>query len=363
MVERMNINLSGTTFADETHTDCGAAAFELDHDWFTEEDLVIRTAAAGGGTLLVLDTDYQLVGESVDDATKGVTGLSTRTAKTVYHQVQILNASYQTGTLYFSGKYIGDSIDADDYNYLLSRLRPKGHLHGLTLSNGTDATNDIDIAAGEAVDNSDGSLMVRAAVLTKQLDAAWAVGTNAGGRDTGSIADGWWAVWLIKRPDTGVVDALFSLSSTSPTMPTNYTLKRRIGWINRASSAIRAFVQVNDRFRWPAEVVDRSYAAISADTRTLQTVTAPVNMPAILNLVASTSGSDSYSWVRETSASDAAATTSNHNLFCSSGASTHDAVVVTDSSSQVAHRSNSGTVGVSMRIATKGWIDDRGRSA
>lgn len=124
MPRKINLNLSGTVFSDEQHTDAGSAPFELDHDWFTEEDLVIRTAAAGGGTLLVLNTDYQLSEESTDDATKGIAGLSTRTGKTVYHKVQIINAAYQTGTLYFSGKYIGDSADASDWSIPLLIPQP-----------------------------------------------------------------------------------------------------------------------------------------------------------------------------------------------------------------------------------------------
>jgi hypothetical protein len=56
------------------------------------------------------------------------------------------------------------------------------------------------------------------------------LGTAAGALDTGAIANStWYHVWLIERVDTGVVDVLFSLSATAPTMPANYTRKRRIG--------------------------------------------------------------------------------------------------------------------------------------
>jgi hypothetical protein len=149
MPRKMNLDLTGVTFSDEVHSDVGASAFVLDHDWFTEEDLVIRTAAAGGGTLLVLDTDYQLSEESTDDATKGIAGLSTRTAKSVYHKVQIINASYQTGALYFSGKYIADSADADDWAIPL--LIPQPWLKSLSallvaaLHTGS-ATTDVSMA-------------------------------------------------------------------------------------------------------------------------------------------------------------------------------------------------------------------------
>jgi len=68
---------------------------------------------------------------------------------------------------------------------------PTGHLHGLTLSNdGTDPTNDLDIAAGNCRDDTDAQNMVLDSALVKKIDAAWAVGTNDGMLDTGTVS-GW----------------------------------------------------------------------------------------------------------------------------------------------------------------------------
>lgn len=147
---------------------------------------------------------------------------------------------------------------------LLTRGLPKlgGQLFGLTLSNnGSDATNDIDIAAGYAADSADIRAIELTSALTKRLDAAWAVGTGNGGLDTGSIANGTYHVWLIMRSDTGVVDVLFSTSASSPTMPTNYDYKRRIGSIIRSGGAILAFVQIEDNFCLSSTVTDRSSTA------------------------------------------------------------------------------------------------------
>lgn len=91
---------------------------------------------------------------------------------------------------------------------------PTRFLYGLTLSNNaTDATNDIDIAVGKCRDITDAVDMILAAALTgKQLDVAWAVGSSAGFLDQGSIANATYHIHLIKRSDTGVVDAIASLS-------------------------------------------------------------------------------------------------------------------------------------------------------
>jgi hypothetical protein len=120
-----------------------------------------------------------------------------------------------------------------DWSALDTSAAP-GLIWGLTMSNGTDATNDIDITAGFATDSGNNQTIKLASTITKQLDATWTVGTNAGGLDTGSVANDTYHVFLIMRLDTGVVDALFSVSPTAPTMPANYTLKRRIGSFYRS---------------------------------------------------------------------------------------------------------------------------------
>ncbi|MGH9910688.1 MAG: hypothetical protein ACRD32_08605, partial [Nitrososphaerales archaeon] len=148
-----------------------------------------------------------------------------------------LTAASSTATLTGSFSVTGD---------LLANAALGGHIQGLIYANSTgDATNDIDISIGMAtsanVAQADRRTMTLTSTLTKQLDAAWAVGTNAGGLDTGSIGNSDYYIWLIMRPDTSVVDVLFSLSSTAPTMPTNYTFKRLIGWFKRTGAAITAF--------------------------------------------------------------------------------------------------------------------------
>jgi hypothetical protein len=114
-------------------------------------------------------------------------------------------------------------------------------ISGMTYANSAgDVTNDIDIATGSAMDST-GAYLITVAALTKRLDAAWAVGTNQGGLDTGSIDNVNYYIWAIARSDTGVTDYLFSASATSPTMPTNYTYKRLIGFFTRAAGTILLF--------------------------------------------------------------------------------------------------------------------------
>lgn len=160
-------------------------------------------------------------------------------------------------------------------------VAPRTYLYGLQMANNaTDATNDIDTATGEAV--SDGAyptLMVLGTALTKRLDAAWAAGNNSGGLDTGTkAANTWYYRWLIGKLD-GTTDILFSVSSTSPTMPTGYVNKRRLkgAFVTSGASAILPFKQMSrDRFVFTPAVYDG--AATVTTSRTTLTVTVPPNM-------------------------------------------------------------------------------------
>lgn len=180
----------------------------------------------------------------------------------------LTGGTHNTGT-YDSAVHTAIDINSgtiDDVSIgVITAALLRGHLHGLTLSNnGTDATNDIDIALGTAAsDDAIPTLMILASAITKRLDAGWAVGTNQGGLDTGSIANTTYHIFVIRRPDTGVVDVLFSTSAASPTMPANYTQKRRIGSIIRSGGAIRAFTQRGDIFLTPAQTNRNSTSAIA----------------------------------------------------------------------------------------------------
>lgn len=164
---------------------------------------------------------------------------------------------------------------------------PPGHIQGLTYINSTgDATNDITIAVGTCEDSTGVYPMKLASVLTKQLDAAWAVGTNQGGLDTGAIGNNDYYIHLIARPDTNVVDVLYSLSATAPTMPANYTYRRLFGFIKRVAGAIVLFHTYEMSgggllFKWNAPTRDVNLIA----TLTTARRTDPVKVPLLFSVM------------------------------------------------------------------------------
>lgn len=105
---------------------------------------------------------------------------------------------------------------------------------GLLVSNDvTHPTYAVVVAAGQALGLDVGGIfcwpMKLASAMTKNLTSNWAAGTGNGGLDTGSIANNtWYYPWLIMNLNTFAVDVLWSASASSPTMPSGYTIKRRI---------------------------------------------------------------------------------------------------------------------------------------
>lgn len=247
---------------------------------------------------------------------------------------------------------------------------PRSYLAGLGLANnGTDATNDIDIAVGECRDSTNVVNLVLASALTKRLDAAWAVGTNQGGLDTGSIANTTYHVWLIKRSDTGVVDALFSTSVSAPTMPAGYDYKRRIGSFVRVGAAIQLFTQTGDEFLLTTPVLDVNdgSATAAAQTLTLGSVPTGLKLNAIVVAGLLFSSGNNQVYFSSLDQADSAPSTSVAPLFDTSAYnigtsifSTGRFTIRTNTSAQIRSRKVGSTTEV-IKVVTHGWIDRRGR--
>ncbi len=233
-------------------------------------------------------------------------------------------------------------------------------------NNTTDAAHDIDLSAGGCFDSALTEPMVLASTLVKQIDAAWAVGTNAGGMDTGAFAASTlYAVWLIKRTDTGVVDALFSLSFTSPTMPTNYDKKRLIGYVvTDEVSNIISFAQNGDYFRMMgANITDISDGTIANLTEETGTLSVPANCLAQIygHLTnTTTTGTEGVLWIFPVGASGTVGTVANAFQSSQHGAafdrSTSMGWVLVDGSSQIKYAATQSDGAAVVNINTVGCL-------
>ena len=174
------------------------------------------------------------------------------------------------------------------------------------------------------------------------------------------------------RVDTGVVDVVFSTNATSPTMPANYTLFRRIGsGKTNGSAQWIAFTQDGDKYLWTVPVldVDTTAPGTAAVSATLASVPLGLNVEAIFNFAAWDTGGVGaiQSIVSELTMTDAAPSTTVSPLYnlaaASNGPMAARMYVRTSTAQAIRYRVSGSGAGTTARIATIGWIDRRGRDA
>lgn len=300
--------------------------------------------------------DGDVLSYAIKDGTSSEIGTGTYTASGTTLSRTVTKSTNSNAAITLSGTAeVFVTARAEDF---LDPTYLPGVISGLTLSNNAaDATNDIDITAGSATSEDQTRFMKLASGLTKQLDATWSAGTNAGGRFTASISDTTWHVFLISNGTT--TDVGFS-SSVVPTGDANYPsgyAYRRIGSIIRASSAILGFIQDGNWFQHKLMVVDQSGAANPGASAVLRNVTVPSGIRVLAKLHVALTAAD-YLLVTDPSTTDELPLAGTSMQFSTAGISEgYD--VMTSTSAQVRTRLNSGTA-VTLRMATRGWFDARG---
>jgi hypothetical protein len=287
---------------------------------------------------------------------KTIGGLTAETAPALTDSVPLYDTSASTG-------------DRVLLSALKDLLGAPGNLYGLETAN--NSTSDLDIAAGEARDDANTMQMVLPSLITK-TEAAWAVGTGNGGLDSGSTYANstWYYVYLIMRPDTGVVDALFSASATSPTLPTNYTKSRRIGsFLSTGAGAMEAFKQKGDLFEWSPDAKTDLDTTSPAATWTAVAMSVPriAGVLCMGNITQRKNGSaaDIFCGVNSGLASDPSNRFSGAFDIQNYMPDDIDQVqvpfiLVVNSSGQIKYQSST-TATNRIVLKTKGWFDTRGR--
>jgi hypothetical protein len=238
----------------------------------------------------------------------------------------------------------------------------RSYLAGLGLST-PGASTSFTVAVGMAMDGANVAMMVLAAALTKTT-AAWTLGAG-GALDTGAIANStWYHVYLIRRPDTGVVDVCLSLSATAPTIggaiPAAYTQFRRIGaLLTNASPQWVPFNQFGDYFMWATEAVDQSgIASANSSWNVALSVPRGLNIRALINIRVSYNtapGTMTFSSLLVPGSQGTA------TVLATATAVYAQLELMTDTSAQI--RVTGNAVGQLYYINTYGWIDTRGKDA
>lgn len=241
---------------------------------------------------LGLDTAHNIIltpdaGDAIDDGATGAT-------KTIPGKVPV-TVRWDSA----SSKWRTNYVTPDTTHALISSL--KGYVQGWTYAN--NGADNLDIAAGGGTDAT-AAVFMSGAALTKQTNAPWAIGTNAGMLDTGSIGNGVYYIWAIATAAAATVDYLCSLSSTAPTMPATYTYKRLIGYFLRSGGSIVAFTTYETeggglKLLWNSPTLDVNVSNGLTTSRRTDAVKVPLNfgVDAILIVVMRDASANFIGWV------------------------------------------------------------------
>ena len=110
------------------------------------------------------------------------------------------------------------------------------------------------------------------------------------GLDTGAeAADAWYYVFAIAKTD-GTVSAILSASSTAPTMPAGYTLKRLVSMARNTSGDFVDFVQEGDNWGYVANTTIKAAGTFIAETLNCETFIPALVSEAVIRLYATSTG-------------------------------------------------------------------------
>ncbi|MET4176079.1 hypothetical protein ABIB99_007195 [Bradyrhizobium sp. LA6.1] len=245
----------------------------------------------------------------------------------------------------------------------------RGYLHGLTISMAAGSST-FTVSAGEAADSTAADIITLPSAISKTL-TNWAVGSGNGGVMPGNVAGTtWYHVWLIKRPDTGVVDVVCDLASAGTANISGlasgaYTEVRRIGTIKTTNVSTWArYLQLGDKFIWDVATLDDLSAV--GTTSVLVTLNVPTGIQVEVEIYGlGVNTAQSTVWL--ISCPDQADTPPSTGgpfsgiVAVGSANSGYSQIVRTNMSGQVRKRANVATT--TIYINTFGWIDRRGRDA
>jgi hypothetical protein len=239
-----------------------------------------------------------------------------------------------------------------------------GYLSGcLVTNNATTPNTKVDIASGIAV-NSTSTVYIKSAGYTVDFSSSGAVNKL----DTGTIAAStWYHVFVIAKAD-GTTGGLASLSATAPTLPSGYTVFRRVGSVLTDSSAhILGFKAAytgggTTEMFWNASVLDINTTTLGTAS-TAFTLSVPTGIICEANLqyflwTVNIIMMRSLDQPNEAPTGTAAPTATFGSSAAGANYGAGHIRLRTSTASQIALRSD--TANTKILVSTLGWVDYRG---
>jgi hypothetical protein len=209
--------------------------------------------------------------------------------------------------------------------------------------------------------------------ITKQLDADWAAGNNAGGRYVSSannpaISNTTYHLHLIGKAD-GTVDAMF-YTGADPTavLPTGYIDYRRVCSVVRESASIVQFDHINGN-TFMRKVPVRTTAASPGTSAVDKTLAVPlgIRVGAIVDIALSrgTTGPEYFFLASSKAETDSTPSSTLYDMhiegsLAASQFLTTRKTVWTDTSGVIRVRQSASAANSTTDIILRGWIDPLG---
>lgn len=237
-------------------------------------------------------------------------------------------------------------------------------LSGGVVSNGTDATNDLNISAFTAI-SDDGTTFMNYVGGTIETDAVFDDGSNNKGLDTGTVGNNTYHIWAIHRPDTGVTKVIASLSASAPSVLAAYTKKKRIDSVVRVGGALKLFTKyeigggaILTDYKVSVAATTTNNPGTSAVTQTLADFPTGFKFKALLTFVL-THSAGIFGIATSMDQTDTAPSTTLANLYGDTDVMGTDREIITNTSAQVRYRLANSTGSTDMKVVTRGYIDSR----
>jgi len=250
-------------------------------------------------------------------------------------------------------------------------LLPTGYFYGFALSNNVTSPNTtLDVGAGQAKtsDNLFSVSLLSSLTGVIQSSGSWVAGNNQNKLDTGVRGNNTtYHVFVIRKTSDGSGDILFSLSATSPTMPTGYSGSRWIHAIRTDSSGnIIGFLSRGDRMYYKSPIRDINLSGQTPGSVSTFSISTPSGIVVEASLYAEIGGDNTAMYVSSPDATDLTpigfGSTYVGGLSLSAGGGSsleytgQQLNVLTNTSNQVRTRyTGQNAVANEIRIVVNGW--------
>jgi hypothetical protein len=252
----------------------------------------------------------------------------------------------------------------------------RDYIAAYTLSMAVGSSSAVlNLGPGVATDTSNAISILSTTTIAKNTNP-WVVGSGNGGLlDSGTISSSAWYHAFTMQNSSGIVDWGFSSSAVQPPIPSGYLYFRRVGSaFTNTSSVWNSYTQNGPQFNLHLPVLDVNVTN-PGTSASLRTMSIPAGIPvyAITNLQIIRGATNPAVLLSDPAIPDILPSFSSAPLgqiwfpnplgASGDGAMVGSQYIRSSSNAQIRTRVSASDGSTILRIATLGWVDERGNNA